>query len=72
MVNAVAMNDMVELFRKELVLCGVKEGITVGVLSEVGQLADYAAGFMAAAQDLGAHAYNVNLLPSRRRCPEGC
>jgi 2,5-dihydroxypyridine 5,6-dioxygenase len=65
MANAVAMNDMVELFRKELVLCGVREGTTVAVLSEVDQLADYAAGFMAAAQDLGAHAYNMNLPPSR-------
>jgi 2,5-dihydroxypyridine 5,6-dioxygenase len=65
MANAVAINDMVELFRKELFLCGVKESTTVAVLSEVDQRADYAAGFMAAAQDLGAHAYNVNLLSSR-------
>src|SRR5215470_9431101 len=65
MPNSVAMNDMIELFRKELVLCGVKDATTVAVLSEVDRLADYAAGFMTAAQDLGAQAYNVNLLPSR-------
>ena len=65
MPNSVEMNDMIELFRKELVLCGVKDATTVAVLSEVDRLADYAAGFMTAAQDLGAQAYNVNLLPSR-------
>ena len=65
MSNSVAMSDMIDLFRKELLLCGVKEGTAIAVLSEVDRLADYAAGFMAAAQGLGAHAFNVNLLPTR-------
>jgi 2,5-dihydroxypyridine 5,6-dioxygenase len=65
MSNSVAMSDMIDLFRKELLLCGVKEGTAIAVLSEVDRLADYAAGFMAAAQALGAHAFNVNLLPTR-------
>ena len=65
MSNSVAMSDTIDLFRKELLLCGVKEGTTIAVLSEVDRLADYAAGFMAAAQTLGAHSFNVNLLPTR-------
>lgn len=55
------MSDMVTLFRKELVLCGVKEGQTVAVLTELNSYTEYASAFMAAAQDLGAHTYNVNM-----------
>jgi 2,5-dihydroxypyridine 5,6-dioxygenase len=55
------MNDTVSLFAKELALCDVHEGTTVAVLSEAGALADYAAGFMAAARQLGAQTFNVNL-----------
>ena len=40
MTNSVAMNDMIEPFRKELVLCGVKDSTTVAVLSEIDRLAD--------------------------------
>jgi 2,5-dihydroxypyridine 5,6-dioxygenase len=58
------LNDMVALFRKELELCGVREGETVAILSEMDTLADYAAAFMTAARDLGAHVFNVNLLPA--------
>jgi len=58
------MGDMVNLFRKELVLCGVKEGQTVAVLTELNSYAEYASAFMAAAQDLGAHTYNVNVMSS--------
>jgi hypothetical protein len=65
MSNSVAISDTMDLFRKELLLCGVKEATTIAVLSEVDRLADYAAAFMAAAQALGAHAFNVNLLPTR-------
>lgn len=60
------MNDMVALFRKELELCNVKPGETVAVLTEVDQLADYAAASMAAARDLGADTFNINLLPNSR------
>jgi 2,5-dihydroxypyridine 5,6-dioxygenase len=65
MATATAVTDMIGLFRKELLLCGVKEGETVAVLSEMDRTTDYAAGFMTAAQDLGAHAFNVSVLPSR-------
>lgn len=64
MPSSVQMNDMVTLFRKELQLCGVREGETVAILSEMDTLADYAAGFMTAARDLGAHVFNVNVLPA--------
>jgi|HubBroStandDraft_6_1064221.scaffolds.fasta_scaffold674441_2 2,5-dihydroxypyridine 5,6-dioxygenase len=57
-------SDMVTLFRKELVLCGVKEGQTVAVLTELNSYTEYASAFMAAAQDLGAYTYNVNVMSS--------
>jgi 2,5-dihydroxypyridine 5,6-dioxygenase len=62
--SSLRMNHMVDLFRRELELCGVHEGETVAVLTEMGVLADYAAAFMAAAQSLGARPFNVNLLPA--------
>ena len=62
MSSSIKMNEMTVLFRKELELCGVREGQTVAVLSELDGLADYAAGFMTAARDLGAHVFNVNVL----------
>lgn len=64
MATATAMNDMLNLFRKELLLCGVKPGETVAVLSEMDRTTDYATGFMTAARDLGAHVLNVSVLPS--------
>ena len=57
-------NDMVTVFRKELELCKVKEGETVAVLTEGDTRQDYAAATMAAARDLGAHTYHVNVIPS--------
>ena len=62
MSNGLDMSDMINLFRKELALCGVKEGQTVAVLSEQGSNNDYATAFMSAAKHLGAHTYNVNVL----------
>jgi 2,5-dihydroxypyridine 5,6-dioxygenase len=64
MSGPIRMAEMVKVFRDELVLCGVREGETVAVLSELDQLGDYAAGFMAAARSLGANTFNVNLLPA--------
>jgi 2,5-dihydroxypyridine 5,6-dioxygenase len=64
MSGSIRMAEMVKVFRDELVLCGVREGETVAVLSELDQLGDYAAGFMAAARSLGASTFNVNLLPA--------
>jgi hypothetical protein len=51
------MSDTIDLVRKELLLCGVKEGTTIAVLSEVDRLAEYAAGFLAAAQALGGPSF---------------
>ena len=70
MALAIRAAEMVRVFREELVLCGVKEGETVAVLSELDQLGDYAAAFMAAARSLGAQTFNVNLLPTGRGMEE--
>jgi 2,5-dihydroxypyridine 5,6-dioxygenase len=53
--------DMVELFRKELELCKVKSGERIGILSEGRIRSDYAEAFLAAAEDLGADPFNVNI-----------
>ena len=53
--------DMVTLFKKELDLCKVGPGTSLAVLSEGDVRADYAAVFLAAAEDLGADAFQVNI-----------
>lgn len=50
-----------DLFREELVLCGVHPGERVGILSEDLIRRDYALAFAAAAEDLGADAVHVNI-----------
>jgi 2,5-dihydroxypyridine 5,6-dioxygenase len=52
---------MMELFKKELELCKVREGETVAVLSAGERYRHYARDFIAAAQALGAKAVDVNL-----------
>jgi 2,5-dihydroxypyridine 5,6-dioxygenase len=47
--------------RDMLTLCGVEEGQAVAVLSQGHQRSDYVDGFLAAAEQLGAHAFNVRL-----------
>jgi len=56
--------SMVELFKSNLELCKVGPGQTVAVLSEGEMRADYAQAFLAASQQLGASAFQVNV-PSR-------
>lgn len=56
-----AQREQIELFRDELVLCGVRAGERVAVLSEGDALRDYAGSFVAAARDLGAVALDLNL-----------
>ena len=56
--------SMVELFKSNLELCKVGPGQTVAVLSEGEVRADYAQAFLAASQQLGASAFQVNV-PSR-------
>lgn len=55
--------SMVALFKAELELCKVDATQTVAVLSEGHVRADYAQAFMAAAMELGAHCFHVNLPP---------
>ena len=56
-----AASSAVDLFETELQLCGVTEGETVAVLSQTEAHREYAHGFLAAAQRLGAYAYEVAL-----------
>ena len=55
------MTSAVDLFEAELRLCGVREGETVAVLSQTEQQRAFAGDFLAAAQRLGAHSYEVGL-----------
>ena len=59
--EGMGMTSAVDLFEAELRLCGVREGETVAVLSQTEQQRAYARDFLAAAQRLGAHSYEVGL-----------
>ena len=54
------------LFRKELQLCNLQSGETIVLLSDLGARRDYVSAAFAAAEDLGADAYEmcVNSMPS--------
>src|SRR5207302_1620143 len=54
------------LFRQEFALCNVQKGETVVLLSDLGARRDYVSAAFAAAEDLGADAYEmcVNAMPS--------
>src|SRR5438876_2203610 len=54
------------LFRREFELCNVRKGETVVLLSDLGARRDYVEAAFAAAEDLGADAYEmcVNATPS--------
>jgi 2,5-dihydroxypyridine 5,6-dioxygenase len=56
-----ASAEMVSLFRAELELCKVGPGQKLAVLSEDSVRADYAQAFLAAAVQLGASAFHMNL-----------
>jgi len=53
--------SIVSLFKAELELCKIGPGDTVAVLSEGTRRADYAQAFLAAAQQIGAAAMQINL-----------
>ena len=57
-----ATSDMVRLFKAELELCKVSPDETVAVLSEGDDKRDYAEAFLAAAEDLGATSFQLNLV----------
>src|SRR3954465_11518047 len=54
------------LFRREFELCNVTKGETIVLLSDLGARRDYVSAAFAAAEDLGADAYEmcVNAMPS--------
>src|SRR5258705_6190071 len=72
MATEVAMHEALNharlamLFRKEFELCNVKKGETIVLLSDLGARRDYVSAAFAAAEDLGADAYEmcVNAMPS--------
>jgi 2,5-dihydroxypyridine 5,6-dioxygenase len=57
---------MAALFRNEFELCRVQEGETIALLSDLASRRQYVAAAFAAAEDLGANAYEmcVNAIPS--------
>ncbi len=57
----VADHDTVALFKAELELCKVRPGEVVGVLSEGAIRRDYAEAFLAASEELGADAMEINV-----------
>jgi 2,5-dihydroxypyridine 5,6-dioxygenase len=58
--------EMLNLFTAELKLCQVHAGETVVVLSAADEWVDYAQAFMAAARQLGATSFNLNVSRGER------
>ncbi len=56
-----ANHDLVKVFGAVLNLCKVKQGETLAVLTEGGQREVYAQAYLAAAQERGAQAFQVNV-----------
>ena len=54
-------SDVVALFRQQLEICDVGEGTSLAVLSEGGVRAEHAAAFLAAAAELDADAFQINI-----------
>jgi 2,5-dihydroxypyridine 5,6-dioxygenase len=53
--------DLVPMFRRELELCRLEEGESVGIFSEGGAFAEYADAFAVAADGLGASVFHLDL-----------
>jgi 2,5-dihydroxypyridine 5,6-dioxygenase len=62
--------EMVSLFKAELELCKVGPNQTVAILSEGTVRADYAQAFLAAAQALGAPAFQINVASVPKSGPQ--
>jgi 2,5-dihydroxypyridine 5,6-dioxygenase len=58
--------EVLDLFTRELALCGVKRGESVIVLTADDEWAENANAFMAAAQGLGAATFNLNVRRGQR------
>lgn len=56
-----SVGDLVPLFRREFVLCNIREGEIVGLLTEPATRDDYIAAAAAAAQTLGAEVFEVSV-----------
>ena len=67
MTNKASMEEMIQLFSDELVLCKVGPGEKVAVLSEGNNLQDYAEAFVRGQLDASGPA--KQLRPPHRRCP---
>ena len=66
MYEAINHAKLAMLFRQEFQLCNVQKGETIVLLSDLGARRDYVSAAFAAAEDLGADAYEmcVNAMPS--------
>jgi 2,5-dihydroxypyridine 5,6-dioxygenase len=53
--------DLVKIFGAVLDLCKVQGGETLAALTQGGERGDYASAYLAAAQDRGAFAFQINL-----------
>src|SRR5918996_1424467 len=64
--EAINRAKLAMLFRREFQLCNVQKGETIVLLSDLGARRDYVSAAFAAAEDLGADAYEmcVNAMPS--------
>jgi 2,5-dihydroxypyridine 5,6-dioxygenase len=60
--EAIEFKELVDLFVKEFRLCKVQHGETVAILSDTRSNAGYVQAGLAAASQLGADAFNLNLL----------
>jgi 2,5-dihydroxypyridine 5,6-dioxygenase len=58
--------EMLDLFVRELKLCAVGPGATIGILTADDEWREHAAAFMAAAEQLGASAVNINVRRGKR------
>jgi 2,5-dihydroxypyridine 5,6-dioxygenase len=59
--SAYSATDLLPMFRRELELCRLQDGESVGIYTEGGARRTYAEAFAAAAEELGANAFHVDL-----------
>ena len=62
--------ELAKIFGAVLDLCKLKAGETLAVLTQEGERHNYAVAYLAAAQERGAHAFQLNL-PRRVQLPGG-
>src|SRR5262245_26937501 len=57
--------DLTSFFKEVLLLCKVRKGEVLAVLTEGGERNSYARAYLAAAEELAAHAFQVNVAKQR-------